>query len=63
MSAPNANNSTPWVEIYRPSHFDDIVLDPLNKLMLRNIIATGHFPNLLFYGPPAPAKPPPSSTS
>jgi replication factor C subunit 3/5 len=56
MSAPNANNSTPWVEKYRPSHFDDIVLDPLNKLMLRNIIATGHFPNLLFYGPPGTGK-------
>jgi replication factor C subunit 3/5 len=49
-------NSTPWVEKYRPSHFDDIVLDPLNKLMLRNIIQTGHFPNLLFYGPPGTGK-------
>ncbi len=53
----NANSiSTPWVEKYRPSHFDDIVLDPLNKLMLRNIIATRHFPNLLFYGPPGTGK-------
>jgi replication factor C subunit 3/5 len=50
------SNSTPWVEKYRPSHFDDIVLDPLNKLMMRNIIATGHFPNLLFYGPPGTGK-------
>ncbi len=48
--------STPWVEKYRPTHFDDIVLDPLNKLMLRNIIATRHFPNLLFYGPPGTGK-------
>ena len=48
--------STPWVEKYRPSNFDDIVLDPLNKLMLRNIIQTGHFPNLLFYGPPGTGK-------
>lgn len=53
---PSPNNSTPWVEKYRPSHFDDIVLDPLNKLMLRNIITTGHFPNLLFYGPPGTGK-------
>ena len=53
----NANSiSTPWVEKYRPSNFDDIVLDPLNKLMLRNIIATRHFPNLLFYGPPGTGK-------
>ena len=25
-------NSTPWVEKYRPSCFEDIVLDPLNKI-------------------------------
>ena len=50
------NKSTPWVEKYRPTNFDDIVLDPLNKLMMRNIIATGHFPNLLFYGPPGTGK-------
>ena len=48
--------STPWVEKYRPMNFDDIVLDPLNKLMMRNIIETGHFPNLLFYGPPGTGK-------
>ena len=57
MTSGNTNSiSTPWVEKYRPSHFDDIVLDPLNKLMMRNIIATGHFPNLLFYGPPGTGK-------
>ena len=50
------NKSTPWVEKYRPTNFEDIVLDPLNKLMMRNIIATGHFPNLLFYGPPGTGK-------
>ena len=50
------NKSTPWVEKYRPTNFDDIVLDPLNKLMMRNIITSGHFPNLLFYGPPGTGK-------
>jgi len=49
-------SSTPWVEKYRPTNFNDIVLDPLNKLMMRNIIKTGHFPNLLFYGPPGTGK-------
>jgi len=51
-----ATSSTPWVEKYRPTNFNDIVLDPLNKLMMRNIIKTGHFPNLLFYGPPGTGK-------
>jgi replication factor C subunit 3/5 len=50
------NSFTPWVEKYRPNTFDDIVLDPLNKKMLENIIKTKHFPNLLFYGPPGTGK-------
>ena len=50
------NNSVPWVEKYRPSVFDDIVLDPLNKVILQNIIDTSYFPNLLFFGPPGTGK-------
>jgi replication factor C subunit 3/5 len=50
------NSFTPWVEKYRPNTFDDIVLDPLNKKILENIIKTKHFPNLLFYGPPGTGK-------
>jgi replication factor C subunit 3/5 len=50
------NNFTPWVEKYRPNTFDDIVLDPLNKKILENIIKNDHFPNLLFYGPPGTGK-------
>jgi replication factor C subunit 3/5 len=51
-------NSTgiPYVEAYRPKKFEDIVLDPLNKKILTNIIETGYFPNLLFYGPPGTGK-------
>jgi DNA polymerase III delta prime subunit len=45
-----------FVEKYRPTNFDDIVLDPLNKIILKNIIKTGYFPNLLFYGPPGTGK-------
>jgi len=48
--------SIPWMEAYRPTHFDDIVLDPLNKEILKNIIKTDCFPNLLFYGPPGTGK-------
>jgi replication factor C subunit 3/5 len=45
-----------FVEKYRPTKFDDIVLDPLNKIILKNIITTGYFPNLLLYGPPGTGK-------
>lgn len=50
------SNYTPWVEKYRPKSFDDIVLDPLNKQILENIIKEKYFPNLLFYGPPGTGK-------
>jgi len=46
----------PWMEAYRPNEFDNIVLDPLNKKILKNIIDTLYFPNLLFYGPPGTGK-------
>lgn len=45
-----------WVEKYRPKILEDIVLDPLNKEILQNIIDTSYFPNLLFYGPPGTGK-------
>lgn len=50
------NNSTPWVEKYRPSNFDDIVLDDVNKKIIESIIENNYFPNLLFYGPPGTGK-------
>ena len=46
----------PWVEKYRPTIFDNIVLDPINKIILQNIIDTSYFPNLLLYGPPGTGK-------
>uniref|UniRef100_A0A6C0IFT6 AAA+ ATPase domain-containing protein n=1 Tax=viral metagenome TaxID=1070528 RepID=A0A6C0IFT6_9ZZZZ len=46
----------PWTEAYRPTEFDEIVLDPLNKQILKNIIETSYFPNVLFYGPPGTGK-------
>lgn len=49
-------NGIPYVEAYRPKNFDDIVLDPLNKKILKNIIDSAYFPNLLFYGPPGTGK-------
>lgn len=50
------NTGYVWVEKYRPKIIEDIVLDPLNKQILRNIIETSYFPNLLFYGPPGTGK-------
>jgi DNA polymerase III delta prime subunit len=49
-------SSIPWTEAYRPTNFDEIVLEPLNKQVLTNIIETGYFPNLLFFGPPGTGK-------
>ena len=49
-------DNRPWVEKYRPTKFDDIVLDPLNRKLLKNIVAQNKFPNLLFYGPPGTGK-------
>jgi len=49
-------NNIPFVEKYRPVKLDEIVLDPLNKVLMNNIIETGYFPNLLFYGPPGSGK-------
>lgn len=50
------SQSIPWVEKYRPTEFDKIVLDPLNKKIMENILDLNHFPNLLFYGPPGTGK-------
>ena len=48
--------SIPWVEKYRPTNFDDIVLDPINRKIFENILDKNYFPNLLFYGPPGTGK-------
>lgn len=48
--------SRPWVEKYRPTQFENIVLDPLNRQLFREIINKAYFPNLLFYGPPGTGK-------
>ena len=48
--------SIPWVELWRPTKIMDIILDPINKDIMNNIIETGYFPNLLIYGPPGVGK-------
>jgi DNA polymerase III delta prime subunit len=56
QSAGIAKNNIPWVEKYRPTKFDSIVLDPLNRKLFENILDKEYFPNLLFYGPPGTGK-------
>lgn len=53
---PSAQSTIPWVEKYRPTQFDDIVLDPLNRTFFKHVIDKAHFPNMLFYGPPGTGK-------
>ena len=46
----------PFCEKYRATQFENIILEPLNRTILQNIIDTSYFPNLLFYGPPGTGK-------
>jgi replication factor C subunit 3/5 len=50
------NEAIPWVEKYRPTCFDGIVLDDTNQSIFRNILDKQYFPNMLFYGPPGTGK-------
>lgn len=54
--ANTAKNNIPWTEKYRPSVFNDIVLDPINRKLFHKILETNYIPNLLFYGPPGTGK-------
>ena len=52
----SSESSIPWVEKYRPSNFEDIVLDDVNRQIFQNILSKNYFPNLIFYGPPGTGK-------
>lgn len=52
----SSNNYIPWVEKYRPSRFENIVLSDINKTIFKNILNTDYFPNMLLYGPPGTGK-------
>jgi DNA polymerase III delta prime subunit len=52
----HSSTNVPWIEKYRPTKFETIVLDPINRKLFKNIIDQKHFPNLLFYGPPGTGK-------
>ena len=46
----------PWVEKYRPTNFENIVLNSENKNIFSNIFKKNYMPNLLLYGPPGTGK-------
>jgi len=46
----------PWVEKYRPSLLENVVLEPLNREIFKNILDKNYFPNLLIYGAPGCGK-------
>lgn len=46
----------PLVEKYRPTKFENIVLDDINRILFENMLSKKYFPNLLFYGPPGTGK-------
>jgi replication factor C subunit 3/5 len=50
------NITIPWVEKYRPTNIDNIVLEDINKIIIKNIISKKQFPNLLLFGPPGTGK-------
>lgn len=49
-------NNIPWVEKYRPTNFENIILEDLNKKFFENLIKKRYFPNMLFYGQPGTGK-------
>jgi replication factor C subunit 3/5 len=49
-------NDIPWVEKYRPTNINSIILDDYNKKFINNIIKNKTYPNLLLYGPPGTGK-------
>lgn len=46
----------PWVEKYRPTTFDQIILNEHNRSILQSIISNDFNVNMIFYGPPGTGK-------
>lgn len=52
----NIHTSKPWIEKYRPTNFEDIILEEDNRKILNRMIETDILNNILFYGPPGTGK-------
>lgn len=46
----------PWIEKYRPTKLNDIILNDVNKKIINNMLKTEYYPNLILYGPPGTGK-------
>jgi replication factor C subunit 3/5 len=46
----------PWIEKYRPKHFDDIIGHTEKITTIRALIKNNELPHMLFYGPPGTGK-------
>jgi DNA polymerase III delta prime subunit len=49
-------HSIPFVEKYRPTTLNDVVLNSNNRSIFNNILKQDNFPNILIYGPPGTGK-------
>ena len=49
-------DNSPWVEKYRPTSMENIVLTNENRKILQNMLQKDYIPNLLFHGPPGTGK-------
>jgi len=56
MSKTPCMSNIPFVEKYRPTTLNDIVLDISNKEIFNNMVNKRIYPNLLMYGPPGTGK-------
>jgi replication factor C subunit 2/4 len=50
------NNTIPFIEKYRPKHFDDLILSPSINLKLDNILKSKTLPNIIITGSPGTGK-------
>ena len=46
----------PWVERYRPTRFEDIVMSKDNQTIFETMLRDGYIPNMLFHGSPGTGK-------